>query len=307
MSWLVDGVLAPLVQYEFLRTALGVAVLVGASSAALSCFLVVRRAAMLGDAVAHGVLPGVAVGWVLAGHLGVFWGAVVVGIVVAVGISALERTSRLHLDTAIGVMFSFSFALGLLLVSVLRPTGIHLNHVLLGNVLAASDADLQLAAATSVIVLIGVLALFPILRAWSFAPETATVMGLPTRALHYAFTALLSLAIVASLQTVGLVLAVGMLILPGAAAYLCTNRMSQMIAIAMVIGVGSAAVGMLMSYHLNAASGPAIVLAASAAFLLCYLFAPQRGVLARRRHARGSGSRVRTRAPDPIEREHAGV
>ncbi len=286
MSALLDWFVAPLATFEFLRYALVVSVLVGASSATLSCFLVVRRAAMLGDAVAHGVLPGVALGWIVAGHVGVFWGAVVVGILVAVGISAIERSTRLHLDTAIGVMFSFAFALGLLLVSVLRPPGIHLQHVLLGNVLAASDGDLRLAAVTSIVVIVGVAATFPLLRAWSFSPETASVMGLPTRRLHYLFTALLSLAIVASLQTVGLILAVAMLILPGAAAYLCTNRMSRMIAIAVVIGVGSAALGMFASYHLNAPSGPAIVLAASAAFAACLLAAPQRGLVASWRRRR---------------------
>ena len=286
MTALVDWFIEPLATFEFLRYALAVSVLVGASSAALSCFLVVRRAAMLGDAVAHGVLPGVALGWIVAGHVGVFWGAVTVGVLVAVGFSALERATRLHLDTAIGVLFSFAFALGLLLVSVLRPTGIHLHHVLLGNVLAASDGDLWLAGTTSVVVLTTVIATFPLLRAWSFAPETATVMGLPTRRLHYLFTALLSLAIVASLQTVGLVLAVAMLILPGAAAYLCTNRMSRMIVIAVAIGVVSAAVGMLVSYRLNAASGPAIVLAASAAFAVCLVAAPRRGLVARHRAQR---------------------
>lgn len=299
---LVEAVVAPLASYEFLRYALAVSMLVGASSAALSCFLVVRRAAMLGDAVAHGVLPGVALGWMLAGHIGVFWGAVAVGVLVAVGISALERGTRLHLDTAIGVMFSFAFALGLLLVSVLRPAGIHLQHVLLGNVLAASDDDLRLAAVTSVIVLVAVAAAFPLLRAWSFSPETATVMGLPTRRLHYLFTALLSLAIVASLQTVGLVLAVAMLILPGAAAYLCTNRLSRMIAIAVVIGVLSAASGMLISYHLNAASGPAIVLAASAAFVGCLVAAPRRGIFAAWRRGRVAGNDGREHEPEPALR-----
>ena len=271
-------------QYAFMQRALLAAVLVGGICAVLSCFLLVKRWALLGDAISHAVLPGVALAYLL--NLPFFLGAVLTGMATALGISAVERHSRIKEDSAMGILFTGAFALGFVLVSRIRSRAIDLFHILFGNVLGVSDADLLLTAATGVLVL-GVVALFyKELVLWTFDPTAASAMGVPVAALHYTLMLLLSVTIVASLQAVGIVLVVAMLITPGATAYLLVDRMSRMIPLAVGVGVVSGLSGLYLSYHLNVASGPTMVLVATALFLLAMLLGPREGVLwdaARRR------------------------
>jgi len=289
---LYEVLVDPLLRYGFMRYGLAVAAIVGVTSAVLSCLLVVRRQALMGDAVAHAVLLGVAVGWVAAGHVGIFWGALIVGVLTGVAITFVERNSRVKLDAAMGIAFTFTFALGLAIISLLRPRGIDLFHVLLGNVLGVGPVDLALTAASGLLVIGVVVVLFKEFQLWSFDPVMAQASGLPVGALHYVFTALLSATIVAALQAVGLVLVIAMLITPGATAYLLADRLRSMMLIAAVIGLVSSVGGLYGSFYLDVASGPAIVIVASLVFVAVFLFAPRRGIVSRSVARRRTGRRT---------------
>ena len=277
---------APLLDYGFMRNALAVVVIVGITSSVLSCLLVVRRQALMGDAISHSVLLGVVLGWMLDRHAGVFWGALASGILSGIAITYVERNSRVKLDAAMGVFFTFAFALGLAIISMVRPTGIDLFHVLFGNVLGVGREELALTALCGALVL-GTLGLFYRgFHLWSFDEQMARASGVPTGLLHYLFTALLSATIVASLQAVGLILVVAMLVTPGATAYLLSNRLSSMMVIAAAVGLLASVTGLYGSYYLDVASGPAMVIVVSLFFGAAFLLAPQQGVLARARARR---------------------
>jgi manganese transport system permease protein len=278
---LFDLFVDPLTRYGFMRYGLAVAVVVGVTSAVLSCLLVVRRWALLGDAIAHAVLLGVALGWMAGRHVGIFWGALFAGVFAGVAITYVERNSRVKLDAAMGILFTFMFAAGLAIISVIRPRGIDLFHVLLGNILGVGPSELYLTAASGLLVVAVLVVLFKEFHLWSFDPVMAQAVGLPVRTLHYMFVAMLSAAIVASLQAVGLVLVIAMLITPGATAYLLSDRLGVMMWIAAAIGVISATGGLYGSFHVNVASGPAMVIVASLIFGLAFFLAPKRGIVSR--------------------------
>ena len=278
---------APLLDYGFMRHALAVVVVVGVTSSVLSCLLVVRRQALMGDAISHSVLLGVVLGWMLGRHAGIFWGALASGILSGVAITYVERNSRVKLDAAMGVFFTFAFALGLAIISMVRPTGIDLFHVLFGNVLGVGREELALTALCGALVLGTLCIFYRGFHLWSFDEQMARAAGVPTGLLHYLFTALLSATIVASLQAVGLILVIAMLVTPGATAYLLTNRLGSMMAIAAGVGLLASVGGLYGSYYLDVASGPAMVIMVSIFFGVAFLFAPQQGVLARARARRG--------------------
>ena len=278
---------APLVDYGFMQHALAVVVVVGVTSSVLSCLLVVRRQALMGDAISHSVLLGVVLGWMLGRHAGIFWGALASGILSGIAITYVERNSRVKLDAAMGVFFTFAFALGLAIISMVRPTGIDLFHVLFGNVLGVGREELALTALCGALVLGTLCIFYRGFHLWSFDEQMARASGVPTGLLHYLFTALLSATIVASLQAVGLILVIAMLVTPGATAYLLTNRLGSMMAIAAAVGLLASVGGLYGSYYLDVASGPAMVIVVSIFFVTAFLFAPEQGVLARARARRG--------------------
>ncbi|MBA2722380.1 MAG: metal ABC transporter permease [Methylibium sp.] len=278
MELLHELFIAPLRDFGFMRDGLIVVVLIGLTASVLSCLLVVRRQALMGDAIAHSVLLGVAVGWLVAREAGVLAGAMLAGVLSGIAMTFIER-SGIKLDSAMGVVFTASFALGLAIISVVKPTGIDLFHVLLGNVLGVTEEDVLRTAVGCSLVLGAVLLLFRGLQFWSFDPVAAQVAGLPTATLHYVFTAMLSATIVVSIQAVGILLVIAMLITPGATALLLVKRLAPMMVVAASIGVASGVGGLYGSYYLDVASGPAIVLVASALFLATLLLAPRRGVL----------------------------
>lgn len=285
----MDLLLDPLLQYGFMRLGLAAAAVVGVTSAVLSCLLVVRHQALLGDAISHAVLLGVALGYLVAESAGILWGALAIAMLTSVVITYVERHSPVQLDAVMGIVFTAAFALGLAIISVAQPRGIDLFHILFGNVLGVTGGDLALTAASGGAVLVVVLVLFRPLHLWSFDETMARAMGLRVGALHYLFTALLSATIVAALQAVGIVLVIAMLVTPGATALLLTSRLSTMMAVASGVGLFSSVAGLYGSYYVNVASGPAIVLVATACFAVAFLAAPRRGVLARavtRRRAR---------------------
>lgn len=264
-------------QYEFMIRALIAALLVGVISSVLSCYLVVKRWALLGDAISHAVLPGVAIAFLL--KISFFIGALFTGVLTALGIGIVTKYSKIKEDAAIGVMFTTAFAFGILLMSLIRAKSIDLYHILFGNVLGVSTTDLVLTAVTGFAVLIVIIMLFKELLLHAFDPIMAASIGLPTTFYHYLLMFLLSMTIVASLQTVGIVLVIAMLVTPGATAYLLVKRMPTMMLVAALIGIISALFGLYFSFYFNVASGAMMVLVTGLLFLLAFLFSPKDGLV----------------------------
>ena len=273
---MIDWLLAPLA-YGFMQRGMMAGVIVGVLCAVLGCFVVLRSMAFIGDAMAHAVLPGVAVSYLLKGDL--FVGALGAALAVALGIGALSRRGTVREDSAIGILFAAALALGVLLISSMRTYAVDLSHVLFGNVLGVSVRDLVLTGSTAAAVLAAVALLYKELVVVSFDPVLAATLRLPAERLRMVLLVLLALTIVVSLQTVGIGLVSALLVTPAATAHLLTRRLPRMMAIAAAIGVASSVIGLYASYYLDVASGAAIVLTATAFFLLAFLFAPVRGAV----------------------------
>ena len=276
MSMLLDWVTVPL-SYGFMQRALVVAVLVGAVCAVLSCYLVLKGWSLMGDAVSHAVLPGIVLAYMTGLPLAL--GAFVAGLGCAVATGYLKENSRVKEDAVMGIVFSGMFGFGLVLFTKVE-TDQHLNHILFGNMLGVTARDLIETGIVAGGVLIVVLVKRRDLLLYCFDPQHARAIGLPVRLLHYGLLALLSLTIVASLKAVGIILVVAMLIAPGAIAYLLSNSFERMLAIAAIVAIGSSVAGTIVSFHIDGATGPCIVLIQMAVFVLAFLFAPG-GVLRR--------------------------
>ncbi|MDP1730849.1 MAG: metal ABC transporter permease [Devosia sp.] len=265
--------------YDFMQRALLVAVLVGAVCAALSCFLVLKGWSLMGDAISHAVLPGIVIAFVLGLPLAI--GAFAAGLFSAVATGYLKATSRVKEDTVMGIVFSGMFGLGLVLFTRVE-TDQHLSHILFGNMLGVTSGDLIETAIVAGGTLLIILAKRRDFLLYCFDPRHARVVGLPVGLLHYGLLVLLSLTIVAALQAVGIILVVAMLIAPGAIAFLLTKTFSRMLVVAMIVAIGSSVLGTFVSFHIDAATGPSIVLIQTAVFLLALFFAPGTGLLMRR-------------------------
>jgi ABC-type Mn2+/Zn2+ transport system permease subunit len=270
---------APLA-YEFMQRGLAASLMVGILCAVVGCYVVLRSMAFLGDAMAHAILPGVAIAYLLKGDLLI--GALVAAIVVALAIGFFSRQGTIKEDTAIGILFAAALALGVALISTIKTYALDLTHVLFGNVLGVSIGDLWLTAILGLIVLATIALLYKEFLVISFDPVLAATLRLPAERLRMLMLILLALTIVVSLQTVGVGLAAAMLITPAATAYLLTRRLSTMMAISATIGAFSSVAGLYLSFYVNVASGAAVVLVATAAFLVAFLVAPGRRVLRRR-------------------------
>ena len=268
-----------------MQRALVVAVLVGAVCAVLSCYLVLKGWSLMGDAVSHAVLPGIVLAFALGLPLAV--GAFAAGLACAVFTGYLKENSRVKEDTVMGIVFSGMFGLGLVLFTKVE-TDQHLNHILFGNMLGVTPRDLVEAAIVAGGTLAVVLLKRRDLLLYCFDPQHARAIGLPVRVLHYALLVLLSLTIVASLKAVGIILVVAMLVAPGAIAYLLSDSFERMLLIAVGVAVSSSVAGTLVSFHIDGATGPCIVLIQTGVFLAAFLFAPKRGLLdTRKRRAAG--------------------
>lgn len=263
--------------YQYLQNAVIAGVIVGIICGVIGCFIILRGMALMGDAISHAVLPGVVIAYFLG--ISFFIGAVVTGVLTALGIGYISQNSKLKHDTAIGIMFTATFALGVVMITMRRGTGVCLWHILFGNVLAVSKADLWMTTIIGAIVLICIFLFYKQLLLSTFDPTMAQAIGLPTKHIHYLLMLVLSLVTVASLQTVGIILVVAMLITPGATAYLLTNRLMVMLLLAAVFGVFSSVVGVYYSFVYDVATGASIVVVASILFAVCFLFSPKQGVI----------------------------
>jgi ABC-type Mn2+/Zn2+ transport system permease subunit len=233
--------------------------------------------AFFGDALAHAILPGIAIAYLL--EINLFWGALVMSLVTALGIGYLSRQGQVKEDTAIGVIFAACLALGVAILSTIQGYSVDLTHILFGNVLGVSETDLWLTAGLGVIVLLAVVLLYKELLVVSFDPILAATLRLPLNVLNYLLLVLIALTVVVSLQTVGVALMVAMLVTPAATAYLLTRRLWHMMIVGALIGTLSSVAGLYLSFYVNVASGAAVVLVCTAFFLLAFLFAPSRGAM----------------------------
>lgn len=272
IEWLVD----PL-GYDFMFRALLAALMVGVVSAVLGTYIVLRGMAFFGDAVAHTILPGVVVAFLLGLPLAL--GALVTGVLTAIGIGALASRGILKEDTAIGVVFAGFFALGVAMLSATGNYTVDLAHFLFGNLLSVSNADLWLTYLIGGAVLIIIFLFYKEFLVMTFDPDLAVTLRLPTTFLRYLLLVLIAVTIVISLQVVGIALMLAMLVTPAATASLLTRRLPSMMATAGAIGAGSGIVGLYASYYLNIASGPAVVLVASLVFIGAFLFSPGKGAV----------------------------
>ena len=265
-----------LLDFQFLQNALITSVMVGISAGIIGSFIILRGMSLMGDAISHAVLPGVALSYMLGSSYII--GATIFGMASAALIGFVTKHSRLKNDTAIGIVFSAFFALGIILISFARSST-DLYHILFGNVLAVRDSDMFLTAAVLVIVLIAVLLFDKQLKLTSFAPTIAKSDGWNISAINYGLMFLLTLVAVTSLQTVGTILVIAMLITPAATAYQLTDKLLVMIVLSTVFGTLSSIVGLYFSYSYNLPSGATIVMAAAVFFIVAFIFAPKKGLI----------------------------
>lgn len=264
LGWITD----PLV-HGFMQRGLVVAVLVGAVCALLSCYLVLKGWSLMGDAVSHAVLPGIVLAHVAQVPLAI--GAFAAGLGCALATGYLKQNSRVKEDAVMGIVFSGMFAFGLVMF-VKVETDQHLNHILFGNMLGVRWSDVIETAFIAVPAILIVLVRRRDLLLYCFDPAHARAIGLPVMGLHFGLLTLLALTIVASLKAVGIILVIAMLIAPGAIGFLLTKRFDLMLVIAAVAAIGSSVIGTILSFHIDAATGPTIVVVQAAVFALAVLW-----------------------------------
>ena len=274
MNWLIT--LVEPFSFDFMQQALIVSLLISVSAAVLSCLLVLKGWSLMGDAVSHSVLPGIVLAYLV--NLPVLLGAFIMGMVCAISTGYLTQNSRLKEDTVMGVVFSGLFALGVALFTQL-DTGLHLHQVLFGDMLGVSWHDILITALLTVPAFVIIIIKRRDLLVFAFDPQHARVVGLNTTLLHYGLLTILSLVIVASIKAVGIILVIAVLIAPGAISYQLTNRFENMIWWSIAIAVTATVLGITLSYHIDSAPAPTIVVLLSALFIVVFLFAPQRGLL----------------------------
>lgn len=264
---MIETLLLPF-QFPFMQNAFLIGLIVSVPAALLSAFLVLKGWALMGDAVSHAVLPGIVLAYVLG--LPLIFGAFVAGMACALATGYLSENSRVKQDTVMGVVFSGMFGLGLVLYVAIE-SDTHLDHILFGNMLGVGPGDLWIAAAVALVVGGGIVLVWRDLLAHAFDPAQARASGLRVGLLHYGLLAALSLTIVALLSAVGLVLAIGLLIAPGAIAFLLTRRFGAMLVVSVLVCAGSMTLGTYLSFWLDSAPAPTVVLVLTALFVLAFV------------------------------------
>jgi manganese/iron transport system permease protein len=284
MSNLFDILFQPL-KYDFMVRGLAASVIVGIVCAVVGVYVVLRGMAFFGDALAHAVLPGVALGYLLSGGSRevLFWWALGAAVLVALAVGRISKHGQIREDTAIGIIFASMFALGIALISTVRSYTVDLSHFLFGDVLGVSTRDLVLTAAFGAVVLLVIFLFYKEFMVLSFDPVLAATLRLPSGLLTNLLLILMALTVSVAMQTVGVALMVAMLVTPAATASLLTRRLWQGMFVSAAIGAVSAITGLYLSYYLNIVSGSAIVLTATAIFLVVFIFHPRRGLIWKKR------------------------
>lgn len=269
---MLDTLLAPF-QFDFMVNALVISVLVAVPAALLSCFLVLKGWSLMGDAISHAVLPGVVIAYIAGLPLAI--GAFVAGMTCALATGFLKENSRIKQDTVMGIVFSGMFGIGLVLYIKIQ-SDVHLDHILFGDMLGVAWQDIAqtgvIAAITSGIVIVK----WRDFLLHAFDAAQARAVGLPVRWLHYGLLCLISLTIVGALKAVGTILAIAVLIAPGAIAFLLTRKFSTMLIVSVAIAVTTSFLGVYSSFFLDSAPAPTIVLFMTAAFVIAFVIATRK-------------------------------
>ncbi len=281
MTEFLSSLLTPL-HYEYMLKAIGVSALIGGVCGFLSSFITLKGWSLMGDALSHAVVPGVALAYILG--LPFALGAFVAGLLAAGTMAFIKAQSRIREDATIGIVFTTYFALGLVLIT-LFPARVDLRTIILGNILGISDPDILQVIVISAITLLILGLKWKDLMLFCFDANQARTIGLPTTLLHVVLLTLLAATAVAALQAVGACLVVAMLVTPGATAYLLCDRFGKMVLLSSLMGLLTSLVGAYASYYFNGATGGCIVTLQTLVFLVAFLFAPKHGILAARRRA----------------------
>jgi manganese/iron transport system permease protein len=265
-----------------MQRSLLIAVIVGIICSVIGSYLLVRRLALLGDAISHSLLPGLAIAFILG--VNIYLGAFVAGVISAVLIGWIHTRSPIKEDAAMGIVFSAFFSLGIILITIVQKTNkIDLNHFLFGNILGVTFTEVRDTAIIAAVVLAAVALFYKELLFFCFDPLGAQAAGLPVSWFNAGLMILVALTVVASMKAVGVILVLALLITPAAAAYLLVPRLHQVMLVGAGIGVVSSISGMYLSYYTNVPSGPAIVMVVSGLFFLALLLSPSYGLLTRTR------------------------
>lgn len=278
ITMFIDLLLQPL-SYQFMQRGMIAAILVGIVCAVVGTYIVLRGMAFFGDALAHTILPGIALGYLISGGSrdALFWWALGTAVLAALGIGAISKNSQIKEDTAIGIIFAGMFALGIAMISTVRSYAVDLSHFLFGDVLSVSPQSLWLILIFGGVILLTIFAFYKEFMTLSFDPVLAATLRLPVNLLNNLLLILIAATVAVSLQTVGVALMVAMLVTPAATAYLLTHRLSRMMVIAAIFASLSGVIGLYLSYYLSIASGAAIVLTATLFFLLAFGWKRMRG------------------------------
>jgi ABC-type Mn2+/Zn2+ transport system permease subunit len=284
MGSLINILIQPF-SYEFMIRGLVASTIVGVVCAVVGVYVVLRGMTFFGDALAHAVLPGVALGYLISGgsRETIFWWALGAAVLVALAVGRISKRAEIREDTAIGILFASMFALGIALISSMRSYTIDLSHFLFGDVLGVSAHDLSLTAIFGFIILLTIFLFYKEFLVLSFDPVLSATLRLPAGLLNNLMYVLMALTVSIAMQTVGVSLMVAMLVTPAATASLLTRRLWQGMMVSAAIGAFSAGSGLYLSYYFNIVSGSAIVLVATMVFLVVYLFHPNRGVIYRKK------------------------
>ncbi len=265
-------------QFEFMRNALIIIVFLGILCAVTGSYLIVQKMGLLGDVIAHAVLPGLAIAFYFG--IDIFLGAFISGILSTFIIAWIKEESKIKIDVAMALVFSGFLALGIMLITILKSK-IDLHSFLFGDILVVTSSDVLRTLIITFFVLLFIKLFYKELLFYTFNPLGAKAIGLPIKWLNLMLVSAITLAIIASMQAVGVVLVVSLLTAPSITAYLLVKELSQMMIVGAVFGSFSGVVGIYLSYYLNVPSGASIVIVASILFLLALLFSPSQGILTR--------------------------
>jgi ABC-type Mn2+/Zn2+ transport system permease subunit len=273
---LLERFIEGLMEYHFLQNALMTAIVIGVVSGAVGCFIILRSMSLMGDAISHAVLPGVALSFILG--INFFIGAIVFGLLASFIITFIKENSVIKGDTAIGITFSSFLALGVILIG-LANSSTDLFHILFGNILAVQDSDMWLTLGVSGLVLLLIGLFFKELLLTSVDPVLAKTMGINVNFYHYLLMGMLTLVSVTAMQSVGTILIVAMLITPAATAYLFTSSLKSMMLLASTLGALTSVLGLFLGYSFNIAAGSSIVLTSTIIFLVSFFLSPKQTVV----------------------------
>ncbi|MGK0605204.1 metal ABC transporter permease [Enterococcus gilvus] len=276
---MIQNFINGLYDFHFLQNALVTALIIGVVSGAVGCFIILRGMSLMGDAISHAVLPGVAVSFILGVNF--FVGAILFGLIASVIITFIKNNSIIKGDTAIGITFSSFLALGIILIGVANSST-NLFDILFGNILAVQDMDKWITFWVSVFVLAVIVCFYKELLITSFDPLMAKAIGMKVNLYHYLLMIMLTLVSVTAMQSVGTILIVAMLITPAATAYLFVNSLKVMVVVSSILGACSSLLGLFIGYSFNIAAGSSIVLTSAIIFLISFLISPKQNFLKKR-------------------------